>query len=190
MKLANNQPVPKFTVDDIAGNQIELLKLRGKKVYLTFLRNTACPLCSFHMYRLLKMADALRTNNMELIAFYESSKKVILSSPFFSDQVLKEKKITVVSDPTRKIYSLFGTEINSAKATLDILERNGRMQTVKEAARVGFLGNGIEEGTHADAVPADFLVDENQVLRYVHYGIDSGDNMSLDVVQQFANAIY
>ncbi len=186
MKLNLGQSIPAFNIQDIAGNQIEALKLRNKKVYFTFLRNTACPLCSFHVYRLLKMADNLKKNNMEVIAFYESSKQLILSSHFFKEQVLKEKKISVVSDPERRIYSLFGTEVNAAKATLEILQRNGRIDVVKEAAKVGITGNGIQEGTNPDAIPADFLVDENLIIRHVHYGIDSGDNISLDIVERFA----
>jgi RNase P/RNase MRP subunit p29 len=111
---------------------------------------------------------------------------MILSSPFFKEKVVGEKKLTVISDPDRKLYGLFGTEVNASKATFDILQKNGRIPIIEAAAKAGFTGNGIQEGTHPDAIPADFLVDENQKIVVAHYGIDSGDNISLDVVENFS----
>ncbi len=186
MNLQAGQPMPFFSIHDIVDKQINSDQLLNKKIYLTFLRNTACPLCSFHVFRLLKMADQLKSNNVEVIAFYESKKQVILSSPFFKDQVLKEKKLTVVSDTARKVYALFGAEVNAQKATFEILQAHGRIPKIEEAAKNGFIGDGIQEGTHPDAIPADFLINQNGIIVHAHYGTDAADNISLDVVEAFA----
>lgn len=186
MRLAKGQVIPTFSIRDIEENMIETSTWKGKKTYLTMLRNTACPLCSFHVFRLLKMADQLKENNVQIVAFYESKKQVILSSPFFKDQVLKEKKLKVVSDTNRQIYKQLGAEIDSSKASLETLMKHGRMPVIEAAMKAGFNGNGIEEGTNADAIPADFLINEEGIIVYAHYGIDSGDNISLDVVENFS----
>lgn len=186
MQLKQGQHLPEFSIEDVSGRKINSKDLQRKKVYITFLRNTACPLCSFHVFRLLKMADQLKAHNVEVLVFYESKKQVILSSPFFKDQVLKERKLIVVSDTAREVYSLFGAEVNSQKATFEILQAHGRIPKIEEAARNGFTGNGIQEDTNPDAIPADFLIDENGTIVHAHYGTDAADNISLDLVSDFA----
>lgn len=187
MRLSKGQKMPAFSINDIQNNEVNSGNWKGKKTYLTMLRNTACPLCSFHVFRLLKMADELKARNVQVIAFYESRKQVILSSPFFKEQVLKEKKLRVVSDTSRDVYKIVGAEIDQAKASFDTLLKNGRMPLIEAAARLGFNGNGIEEGTNAGAIPADFLIDENGIIVHAHYGIDSGDNINLELVDKFAH---
>lgn len=186
MRLVKGQVMPSFSIKDVDNNVIESDRWKGKKTYLTMLRNTACPLCSFHVFRLLKMADQLRSDHVQIVAFYESKKQVILSSPFFKDQVLKEKKLQVVSDTDRHVYKLVGAEIDSTKASLEILTKHGRMPIIEAAIKAGFNGNGIEEGTNADAIPADFLINEQGIIVHAHYGADSGDNISLELVEKFS----
>lgn len=186
MKLQISQPIPEFSIEDVSGKNINSKELRKNKVYITFLRNTACPLCSFHVFRLLKIADKLKASNIQVIAFYESKKQVILSSPFFKDQVLKEKKLIVISDHTRLVYTLFGAEVNAEKGSIEVLQKNGRMPKIEEAAKQGFNGNGIQEGTNPDAIPADFLIDEKGLIVHAHYGMDAGDNIDLNLVEAFA----
>jgi peroxiredoxin len=185
-QLKAGQFIPRFSIEDVSGKKINSRDLEGKKVYITFLRNTACPLCSFHVFRLLKLSNQLKENNVEVIAFYESKRQVILTSPFFRDQVLNDKKMIVISDTAREVYTLFGAEVNPQKATFEILRAHGRIPKIEEAAKNGFNGDGIQQGTNADAIPADFLVDEAGMIVYAHYGIDAGDNIALEKVEDFA----
>lgn len=185
-QLKAGQFIPQFSIEDVSGKMINSRDLEGKKLYITFLRNTACPLCSFHVFRLLKLTDQLKANNVEVIAFYESKRQVIMSSPFFRDQVLNDKKMTVISDTARKVYTLFGAEVNPQKATFEILQAHGRIPKIEDAAKNGFIGDGIQQGTNADAIPADFLVDEAGRIVYAHYGIDAADNIPLEKVEDFA----
>lgn len=185
-QLKAGQFIPQFSIEDVSGKKISSRDLEGKKLYITFLRNTACPLCSFHVFRLLKLTDQLKANNVEVIAFYESKRQVIMSSPFFRDQVLNDKKMIVISDTAREVYTLFGAEVNPQKATFEILQAHGRIPKIEEAAKNGFTGDGMQQGTNADAIPADFLVDEAGRIVYAHYGIDAADNIALEKVEEFA----
>lgn len=185
-QLKAGQFIPQFSMEDVSGKKINSRDLEGKKLYITFLRNTACPLCSFHVFRLLKLTDQLKANNVEVIAFYESKRQVILTSPFFRDQVLNDKKMIVVSDTAREVYALFGAEVNPQKATFEILQAHGRIPKIEEAAKNGFTGDGMQQGTNPDAIPADFLVDEAGRIVYAHYGTDAADNIALEKVEEFA----
>jgi peroxiredoxin len=186
MKLKKGNIAPDFQVEDLLDNQIDFKKLKGKKIYISFLRNTNCPLCSLHVLKISKQAEYLKSLGLVIFVFYESDKITFKYSEFFKTNVLDENRFSVISDPKRTIYDLFGAEISPEKSTLEALKNASRFATVEEATKLGITGNGIEAGTNPDAIPADFLIDENFVIQYAHYGNDAGDNIQLKLVEKFA----
>lgn len=186
MKLKKGDVTPNFKIVDVLGASIATDQLKGKKIYISFLRNTKCPLCSLHVFKISKQANSLKAMGLEIIVFYESPAESFKRSDFFKNHVLTENIFSVVSDPQRKVYNLFGPEISPEKATLEILKTAGRFAAIEEATKLGIQGNGIEPGTHPDAIPADFLIDENLIIQHAHYGKDAGDNISLTLVHDFA----
>ncbi len=185
MKLKKGNIAPDFQIEDVLGNQIDLKKMQGKKFYISFLRNVNCPLCSLHVLKISKQAEYLKSLGLVIFVFYESDKIVFKHSEFFKTNVLNENRFSVVSDQKRVVYNLFGTEISPEKCDLTLLKNAGRFETVAEANKLGITGNGIDAGTNPDAIPADFLIDENFVMQYVHYGNDAGDNIQLKLVEKF-----
>lgn len=186
MKLSAGAQAPKFAVEDVLGQKINLEDFKGKKIFLAFLRNTNCPLCSLHLYKLSKIAPQLKQNDMEVVVFYESNKKMFSVSTYFKETVFDKNILYIVSDPSRNIYKLYNAEINSSKNTLEVLQKAGRLAELEEAAKLGIKGKSTEEGTNADAIPCDFLIDENFKIQLAHYGNDSGDHIDLAVVEKFA----
>ncbi|MBC8112222.1 MAG: redoxin domain-containing protein [Verrucomicrobia bacterium] len=186
MKLKTGQIAPNFQMEDVLGKALELKQFKGKKIFMAFLRNTNCPLCNLHVFKLSKQAAHLKSLGLEILVFYESDKKMFKNSDFFKTNVLDEQKFSVISDPQRKIYNLFGAEISPEKSTMEVLKNAGRFAEVEEAAKLGITGTGVEAGTHADAIPADFLIDEDFIIQYAHYGNDAGDNINLKLVENFA----
>ncbi len=186
MKLRKGQIAPDFRTEDVQGQALHLHSLKGKKILLSFLRNTNCPLCSLHVFKLARVADELKSKGMELLVFYESAKVMFDVSPFFQKHVFQGQKLRIFSDPQRVIYDQYGAEINAQKATLEALRKGGRLEGIKEARALGIQGEGQEPGTNFDAIPADFLLDENLQIQHAHYGKNAGDNISLEIVQQFA----
>lgn len=186
MTLATGQKAVNFSTSDVLKNPLRLDTFRGKKVFLAFLRNTQCPICSLYVYQLLKITNTLRQNNTEMILFYESSEEQILRNPIFREKILNEKNLHVVSDPQRKIYDAYGAEISPTKATMETLQAGNKMGLIQQAIELGFTGNGQEEGTHPDAVPAEFLVDERQMIVRAFYGADAADHLPLQELEAFA----
>lgn len=186
MTLATGQKAVNFSTSDVLKNPLRLDTFRGKKVFLAFLRNTQCPICSLYVYQLLKITNTLRQNNTEMILFYESSEEQILRNPIFREKILNEKNLHVVSDPQRKIYDAYGAEISPTKATMEALQAGNKMGLIQQAIELGFTGNGQEEGTHPDAVPAEFLVDERQMIVRAFYGVDAADHLPLQELEAFA----
>ena len=184
--LATGQKAVNFSTSDVLKNPLRLDTFRGKKVFLAFLRNTQCPICSLYVYQLLKITNTLRQNNTEMILFYESSEEQILRNPIFREKILNEKNLHVVSDPERKIYDAYGAEISPTKATMEALQAGNKMGLIQQAIELGFTGNGQEEGTHPDAVPAEFLVDERQMIVRAFYGADAADHLPLQELEAFA----
>jgi peroxiredoxin len=187
MRLNTGENTPDFTIEDITGTLVSVQEhFKGKKTFLAFLRNTKCPLCSWHLYRLSLIMDKLREQNLQAVVVYESRKEMFLKSTFFKNSLLKQSNLQIISDPDRKLYDLYGAEISPEKSTLEALQAAGRMQDIADAEKDGFTGDAIESGTHPDAIPADFLIDEDLTIQHVHYGNDAGDHISLDLVESFS----
>jgi len=185
MKLSINQHAPAFQTKDILGNPVHLSAYQGKKVYIAFLRNASCPLCSMHLYKLTKIVDSLKARGLELIVFYESVNQALLKSPFFNEFILKEDKFYVISDNERRYYELYGAELRPERATMEVFKAAGLLETYNEAIRLGMTGNGIEAGTNTSAMPADFLIDERGIIRYAKYGVNVGDYIDLQTIEDF-----
>lgn len=185
MKIKVGQLAPDFITEDVLGRKIQISHIKGKKKFLAFLRNTHCPLCNYHVLQISKKANYLQSLGLEIIVFYESKKTMFDGSIFFQETVFKEDKFSVVSDPERKVYDLYKAEISPEKATLEVLTAAGRIPEIEAAAKLGIVGDAIEEGTNPDAIPADFLIDEDGIIQYVHYGEDPGDHIDLTIVENF-----
>ena len=187
MIIRTGASAPNFQIKDVQGTPIKLNNYLGKKVYISFLRNISCAMCSLHLFKITRVIDNLQAKGLEVIIFYESAKEMFNHSYFFREQILKKNKLKVISDPTRKIYKLFGAEISPQKATLQNFQAApNRMKEYHEALQLGFTGNGIEKGTNPEAIPADFLLDEKLIIRNAHYGRDTGDFTSISVIESFA----
>lgn len=81
---------------------------------------------------------------------------------------------------------LYGAEISSAKATMEALQAGNKMGLIQAASELGFKGNGQEEGTHPDAVPAEFLVNKRQMIVCAFYGADAANHLPLQELETFA----
>ena len=178
MRLAAGQLAPDFSVTDIHGRSVQLRDLRGKKVLLAFLRNTACPFCNLRVHELNRHYPALQANGLEIVVFFESTAETIRRSTF-----LKEQMLTIVADPPKEVYRSYGVEASLWKMTLTHLSGQAR-QELKEAKALGFEPT-LEKGTTASLIPAEFLVDELGAISQAYYGDRMNDHIPVPVIEQF-----
>ncbi|MDJ1503310.1 peroxiredoxin family protein [Xanthocytophaga agilis] len=181
MKLSLGQTAPEFSTTDVYGKQISLKDFQGRKLLLAFQRNAACPFCSYQLFRLNKIYPQLQEKGLEVLVFFESQAEAILKSSFLTDQ-----KLTIISDPKRKIYTQYGAEITADKIE-KVFAIPSRMEDLQASQALKLASTEKEDGVNQAALPAAFLLDEKAIIRHIHYGQDLGDNIPLDAVSAFAN---
>lgn len=174
MRLQPGQPAPAFTVSDFNGRAISLTDLRGKKVMLSFYRYASCPFCNLRVHQLRQNAAAWETRGLLMLAVFQSPAASI------RDYAIGETvEFPIIPDPDRALYKTYGVETSWAAFAKSGL----RAADIAKATLKGFLPGKVEGDMNR--VPADFLIDEQGIIRTAFYGKDIGDHLDLAIVEQF-----
>lgn len=70
-----NVKAPDFNLIDVYDRPTSLAQLKGKKVFIAFFRHAGCPFCNLRVHFLQKHHLELKEKGLEMIFFFESSKK-------------------------------------------------------------------------------------------------------------------
>lgn len=178
--LQLNVSAPPFSLMDIFDRPIDLSKYKGKKVFIGFFRHAGCPFCNLRVHNLVKLREPLLAKNMEMIFFFESRKETMLRSMFHREV----SPIPLIADPEKKWYSIYGIEESFAKSTYSHLTTF--IQTAIKAQRTKVPMHSMATGESFSTMPAEFLLDENLVIRKLYYSQTLNDRMSLQVIEEFA----
>jgi thioredoxin-dependent peroxiredoxin len=160
---------------------IDLESYKGKKIFLGFFRHAGCPFCNLRVHALSKAHPELQAKGLEMIFFFESKEQVILRSSFHQGV----SPIPIISDPARTWYQNYGIESSVLKSTVSHL--NSFVQTAWKAQRTNLPIHMMASGESFSTMPAEFLVDENLIIRKVHYADSLNDRLDLSVVRQFSD---
>lgn len=179
--LSLNVSAPRFALTDIFNRQIELEKYKGKKVFIGFFRHAGCPFCNLRVHSLVKMRETLLNKNMEMIFFFESKKETMLRSLFHQEV----SPIPLIADPEKKWYSIYGIETSFAKSAYSHLTTF--IQTAIKAQQTKVPIHAMASGESFSTMPAEFMLDENLIIRKLHYSQTLTDRLSLQVIEDFAN---
>ena len=171
MRLQENTLAKDFNTQDIFGNPISLEMLKGKKVLLSFLRFTGCPICNLHVYNLLQHKEELDKKNITIIFVFESSTETI--KKYVQAENLP---FTMISDPDQILYNQYAVEKSWGKFIRWVFTTDGLINGVKGYLK--FHKYSPMEGS-SDRVEAEFLINEKGVLEKVHYGNAVGDYMPI-----------
>lgn len=177
-----NVSAPRFNLTDIFERTIDLEAYQGKKVFIAFFRHAGCPFCNLRVHYLKKHYLEFQKMNMEMIFFFESKAKVLLSSIFHQEV----SPIPLIADPQKIWYQTYGIEqsaIKSAKSHLTSF-----IQTAIKA-KINKLPIHMMAGEESiSTIPAEFLLDEQLVIRKIHYAKGLNDRMSIDHMYDFAGS--
>ena len=158
-----------FETSDFLGNTIKTDHLKGKKIHLSFFRDASCPFCNLRLNQLIRNYDRFENNNIELIAFFASTKDIILK---YANGY--EAPFPIIPDPELKIYHLYGVE-TSFKAKLKTM---AKPKKALKAVTSEFFN--LRSLTTADIVPAEFMINESFKIDKAFYGKDFGDHIPIE----------
>lgn len=178
--LEINVSAPTFELKDIYGRQINLESYKGKKVFLAFFRHAGCPFCNLRVHALQGKHQELKTKGLEMIFFFESKERILLSSLFHKEV----SPIPLIADPEKIWYQTYGIENSALKSTKSHL--TSFIQTAIRAKRNGLPMHMMADGESINTMPAEFLLDENSIIRKVHYSKGLNDRMSMEHIFSFA----
>lgn len=179
-KIALNTIAPIFIIKDVYGKPLDLRIYRGKKLLIAFFRHAGCPFCNLRVHALTKLYPELKEKNLEMIFFFESKAHVILKSSFHREI----SQIPIVSDPEKKWYDAYGLESSGAKAALG--HAASFVSTAIQAKLKGLPLHPMSDGESIKTMPAEFLVDEQLVIREMHYSQHLSDRLNLETIRAFA----
>ncbi len=177
-----NVSAPSFILKDAFGRMINLQDYKGKKVFIGFFRHAGCPFCNLRVHFLQKKYNELKDKNLEMIFFFESNEKVLLSSAFHKEI----SPIPLISDPEKIWYETYGIENSALKSTVSHL--TSFIQTAIKAKMKGLPMHTMAGGESINTMPAEFLLDENLIIRKVHYSKGLNDRMSIEHIIDFADS--
>ena len=172
MKLSANQPAPLFRTSDVYGNEIDLQKMNGKKVYLAFERNAGCPVCNLRTHQLLKHAPTFAAHNVMVVMVYESPREKLkdyLEGNYYP--------FHFVADPSNTLYNRYGVQRSMLKVMRGLF--NGLLGKVKQGNSL--FKKPMKQDGHLDRIPAEFII-ENGKVSVAHYGRFVGDHLPMETL--------
>ncbi|HTH54725.1 MAG TPA: redoxin domain-containing protein [Cyclobacteriaceae bacterium] len=176
-----NVTAPLFNLLDIFDRAIDLKSYKGKKVFIGFFRHAGCPFCNLRVHNLMKIREKLVQQNMEMIFFFESSKELMLQSIFHKEV----SPVPLIADPQKNWYTIYGIENSLLKTSMSHL--TSFIQTAIAAKKRNLPLHVMAGGESFSTMPAEFLLDENQIIRKIHYAKNLNNRMSIDAILDFAS---
>jgi peroxiredoxin len=170
-KLNIGDKAPYFETIDTNGDTIKLSNYKGQKVLIAFFRYAGCPVCNFRVHDLIENYDSIRSKGYQIVAVYESD-NVTLKEYLFETPV----PFTVIGNPKLNLYKEYRVE----KSFWKMLGSAFKKQP-KEAMKKGnkLFSKKHKRDGNLTRLPADFIVDENGILKAVYYGTNIGDHLPI-----------
>jgi thioredoxin-dependent peroxiredoxin len=177
-----NVTAPIFNLIDIYDRAIDLKAYKGKRLFIGFFRHAGCPFCNLRVHSLMKIRETLLSKNMEMIFFFESKKELLLSSIFHKGI----SPVPLIADPDRTWYTIYGIENSLLKSSFSHLTTFIQTAIKAKTSKLPIYPMAGDESF--STMPAEFLIDENQVIRKIHYAQTLNDRLSLDTITDFADS--
>lgn len=170
-QLKIGDKAPDFKTIDSVGDTIKLSNHKGQKVLIAFFRYAGCPVCNFRVHELIENYDSISSKGYKIIAIYESS-NITLKEYLSETQV----PFAVIGDPKLRLYKGYSVERSFWKMLGSAFKKQP-----KEAMKKGnkLFSKKYERDGNLTRLPADFIVDENGILKVVHYGKNIGDHLPI-----------
>jgi thioredoxin-dependent peroxiredoxin len=169
--LIKNQLAPTINTNSVSDQQIDLSRLRGKKVLIKFHRFSGCPVAQNQIHELIERQNELNAVGIETIVFMHSSKRNIQSN-------FKETSgLHIIADRQKTYYRLYHSQF--------LLKKLFSMASWRVTFSSIFKGNFPhfnKFGGGIIGIPSDFLLDKDGMIADLHYGQHFGDSWTVSEV--------
>lgn len=168
--MNKNDQAKNFTADINDGSTLTLKDLKGKKVWISFFRYASCPLCNLRIHELIKEHSKLKEQGIELLAVFQSSKESV-------DQYVAKQDVPfpIICDPEQKLYDLY----NIQESFTGLISIKVMFRMIAAMLKGFFIGK--VEGSFT-RLPAEYLIDESQMIKHIYYGKTITDHIPLEKV--------
>lgn len=173
-RLKVGDKAPYFEAIDTSGDTINLHQYKGQKILVAFFRYAGCPVCNFRIHELVENYDSICSKGYKIIAVYESDNNTL-------KDYLTETKVPfpIIGDPKLNLYKKYGVEKSFRKMLASAFKKQAK-QAMKKGNKL-FTKKYKRDG-NLTRLPADFIVDENGILKAVHYGTNIGDHLPIEEI--------
>ena len=168
---------PELKLKQIDGSDFELDNLKGKKVYLKFMRFASCMFCNLEVNRLKNNHNEFG-NDFEIVLVFHSSVENL------KKQMKKHGPLpfTVVADPDFSYYKKYEIERSMGKLINSFIFKLPRALS---AILKGYIPIKIEG--YLDIATADFFLDKDGVVLDTKYSLkDSFDGFEFSEIKEFS----
>lgn len=149
-------------------------KMKGKKNYLLFLRYYGCTVCQLDIMEFSERYIEFKEKDVEITIALQSDRDLLRT------QLDKEPlPFEIICDPDQTIYKKLN--IRGAYSMTEMISKEA-LEKISTANRKG-LKHGKYEGNEQQ-LPAVFLINEDGIVEYSHYGKDIADLPSIDEMLQ------
>jgi len=174
MRRRAGELAPRFAVEDIDGETIDLLAYRDRRILLAFFRYGGCPLCNLRMAFLTGTWTQWSERGLVVIAVFESPRQRLLETVASAPV-----PFPVIPDPSRELYRLYGV----SPSTWGTVRGALRFGVFREAFRRGFRV-GRADGL-VTQLPAEFLIGPEGKIQIAYYGRDIGDHLPIEEIDRW-----
>ena len=177
--LQTKDDAPKFKVDDLSGQKVDLSKFSNSYVLIAFLRYSGCPWCNLAIHRLALEQPLLKDSGCEIITFIQSSKSAI------EKNILDRHKVTpqfpIIADPEMKIYKEYSVKPSVLKTFKHTILNIPPW--VSSVYKEGYRQSKVDGKVFI--APATFLIAPgSQKIIRIDYNADLYDNSSFTKIYE------
>lgn len=164
-----------FSVSDYKNKPVQLTAYSGSKVLLSFFRDAYCPFCNLRVHQLINHFDEFDKHNLKVITFFAATQEDI-----YENAGQQNAPFPIISDPQLTWYRKYAVESSSMGLIRAMLKPAAMMKIMTSR----FFN--LKSVTKKPLIPADFLIDEDQIVARAHYGRDYGDHISIPEILSWA----
>ncbi len=161
-------------MESLNGQLIDIAKYQGRPILLSFFRDTNCPFCNLRIHQMIRKMEQWKNSDLVVIGFFTSSREEI--ERFTGKQ---NPPFAIIPDPDLVMYDAYGLE----KSFLGKLKSLFRFRKMIQAMMAGVFS--IRSLPKRNTLPADFLIDENQIITHAYYGKDLADHVPFEEIEKW-----